>query len=273
MVDHYLLRSSKKRKATVLRYELDIPEHWNVDLLKTGVFHSMSKPTVEILKTEDERYQSVLQYFFKGMSSSAAAASVKVLSIEHVQSIKSFMKYSLEAHAMMEEYGTSCFEKNKFERFLWHGTSISNVDPILVNGFDKGMIKRNIYGKGFYFARDASLAAVFAKKNVIDSFHMNAAKSKLSFVGPVECHGEETQVAMLCRVLVGRVHYANVKEHEKNVPIKGFHSTSNTKCSCLDEGGLVVSYYENYVYPEFLVFFKALPEAPVHAAQASIGGS
>ena len=51
------------------------------------------------------------------------------------------------------------------ERWLWHGTSETDVRKILASGFLRDLNTVSVYGKGTYFARDASysLQKLYAK--------------------------------------------------------------------------------------------------------------
>ena len=51
------------------------------------------------------------------------------------------------------------------ERWMWHGAEKSNVPSILANGFLRDFNERAVYGKGVYFATEASysLSTVYAK--------------------------------------------------------------------------------------------------------------
>eukprot|EP00484_Ammonia_sp_Unknown_P000685 CAMPEP_0197021364 /NCGR_PEP_ID=MMETSP1384-20130603/2231_1 /TAXON_ID=29189 /ORGANISM="Ammonia sp." /LENGTH=386 /DNA_ID=CAMNT_0042449173 /DNA_START=50 /DNA_END=1206 /DNA_ORIENTATION=- len=55
--------------------------------------------------------------------------------------------------------------KHKNERYLFHGTAIDNVEPIIVNGFNRDYNRAARLGKGTYFAKSADFAAKYAKKD------------------------------------------------------------------------------------------------------------
>ena len=51
------------------------------------------------------------------------------------------------------------------EKQLWHGTSPETVEKICKQGFDWRMVKTHAYGKGSYFARDASYSNGYSECN------------------------------------------------------------------------------------------------------------
>eukprot|EP01083_Nonionella_stella_P294392 1000817_1 len=54
---------------------------------------------------------------------------------------------------------------NKRESLLFHGTSIKNMDKIILNGFNRDYNKRCVYGKGTYFTKFAKTAASYSIKD------------------------------------------------------------------------------------------------------------
>jgi len=233
------------------------------------------KIQVESLLSTDERYLGVLERFSKDLP----MGSCEVFGIDHVENCNEYAKYCMESMKMVMTYGKTDFINKNFERFLWHGTSISNLESILENGFDRMTIKTGVYGKGFYFTNKAKIAAldVYAKPAVYDIFHANIkntemeyvkmSKNSLKSVVEAEVYPEDVKCVMLCRVLVGKVHKVAPKAYDKSFPIKGFHSTGNIAVQnhknpflSLEEENFIVSYQNKYIYPEYLVFFKAKEE-------------
>lgn len=66
------------------------------------------------------------------------------------------------------------------ERLLFHGTSEEAVNSIITNGFDPEYNRASAYGKGTYFAKNASYSFTYMKPN----------KAGISFM-------------FLCNVLIG----------------------------------------------------------------------
>lgn len=48
------------------------------------------------------------------------------------------------------------------EKQLWHGTESATVEKICNQNFDWRLVKTHAYGKGSYFARDASYSNSYA---------------------------------------------------------------------------------------------------------------
>lgn len=85
-----------------------------------------------------------------------------------------------EDQAMFQQRAIDRFER----RWLWHGTNSEGMDKIMQQGFNRSFCGKNatMYGKGVYFARDASYSA-YPTYSVPDN------------------HGY--QYIMACRVVVG----------------------------------------------------------------------
>jgi len=58
--------------------------------------------------------------------------------------------------------------KNATERSMFHGTSAEAVDLILQNGFDPTLNKVSAFGKGTYFAQNASYSFSYMKTSDMD---------------------------------------------------------------------------------------------------------
>ena len=102
----------------------------------------------------------------------------RILAITLVCKRNMFKLYQAKKDAFADKLGKSC----EGERWLWHGTQETNVQPILDSGFLRDMNSASAFGKGTYFARDSaySLQPKYAVPNA---------------------RGE--QVLLLSRVLVG----------------------------------------------------------------------
>eukprot|EP01084_Bolivina_argentea_P302198 521588_1 len=83
-------------------------------------------------------------------------------SVEIVNMYK--IEKNLERNVLIYENVMSTMS-NKKEDLLFHGTSLANIEKIILNGFNRDYNKRSAYGKGTYFAKHARTALGYSKKN------------------------------------------------------------------------------------------------------------
>ena len=129
--------------------------------------------------------------------------------------------------------------------WLFHGGRPDTVDKILQQGFNRSFAGRNAtaYGKGVYFARDASY-------------------STYPVYSPRDTHG--VQSIFLARVVVGE--YCR-GEKDALTPDVRDAATSTLYDSTVDnvrDPSIFVTYNDAQAYPEYLVKFKQDGNPPSH---------
>ena len=161
-----------------------------------------------------------------------------VVSVERIENPKLREAYDAKLKEMMSVNGASAEETER--KWLFHGTAEDNVSKIASFGFDKRFAGKDavMYGKGNYFARDASLSAStkYNPPNAAGIQHM-----------------------LLVRVAVGAYCLGKKDAMEPDARADGrpYDSTTND----LDNPGLFVIYDNAQAFPEYLIKFKQLISA------------
>jgi poly [ADP-ribose] polymerase 10/14/15 len=124
------------------------------------------------------------------------------------------------------------------EMQLFHGTSSKNIDAINMGGLNRSFTTTHVYGKGVYFARDASYSAQ-------DSY------------SPPDNLGAKRMY--LARVLVGDTCAGKSDDIQPSQPRPGAANPFDLCDSTIDSQGspsIYVTYKDNQQYPEYLIVFK-----------------
>ncbi|CAB4013230.1 poly [ADP-ribose] polymerase 15 isoform X1 [Paramuricea clavata] len=121
---------------------------WVVTRLKPPIerkFHKFE------LSTSSKEYQDIETAFHKSVSNHV----LRIVRIEKVQNKEIDELYNVKRRAMMNKFGSNFAGK---ELWLFHGTSLQSIDKINANGLNRSYAGTHAtsYGKGVYFARDAS---------------------------------------------------------------------------------------------------------------------
>jgi poly [ADP-ribose] polymerase 10/14/15 len=127
-------------------------------------------------------------------------------------------------------------------RWLFHGTKADCVNKIIQNGFNRSMNKTYAYGRGTYFARDASMACN-AKYATPDRSSNNI----------------NIRAILLCRVAVG---YYTIPDNVDGIipPTKKYDTseTYDTTVDNMNDPSIFVTYHDAQAYPEYLINFKVV---------------
>ncbi|NXF94854.1 PAR12 polymerase, partial [Eubucco bourcierii] len=178
---------------------------------------------VEISNTSTE-YDRIKQLFLQTMK------NYKVLKIQRVQNPSLWKVFQWQKEKMKRENGG----RDVTEKLLFHGTKTIFMESICLHNFDWRICGNNgtNYGKGSYFARDASYSHEYCQP---------VGKTKTMFVA---------------RVLVGD--YVRGNTAYVRPPIKPFNSLQFYD-SCVDNefNPSVFVIFEKYqVYPEYIIEYK-----------------
>ncbi|XP_010573596.1 protein mono-ADP-ribosyltransferase PARP12 [Haliaeetus albicilla] len=194
------------------------PVHWDQSALP-----DLGYKAVEVSNTTAE-YNRIKQLFHQTMK------NYKVLKIQRIQNPSLWKVFQWQKEQMKRENGG----KEVSERLLFHGTKISFVEAICVHNFDWRICGSNgtSYGKGSYFARDASYSHAYCQPVV---------KTKIMFVA---------------RVLVGdyvKGNAAYVRPPTRSVDGLRFYD------SCVDNElnpSIFVVFEKYQIYPEYTIEYK-----------------
>jgi hypothetical protein len=102
--------------------------------------------------------------------------------------------------------GSDCIFEHVQEKWLFHGTSYSKADGIIMDGFDHRLCRRGMYGAGTYFTSQSCKAHQYTCDK-----HPNSSCS---------CPVERTMI--VARVALGDVHYTKrtLGENQRKPPTR-----------------------------------------------------
>ncbi|XP_009581411.1 PREDICTED: poly [ADP-ribose] polymerase 12-like, partial [Fulmarus glacialis] len=194
------------------------PTHWDQSALP-----DLGYKAVEISNTTSE-YNRIKQLFLQTMK------SYNVVKIKRIQNPSLWKVFQWQKEQMKRENGG----KEIQERLLFHGTKIPFVEAICVHNFDWRICGCNgtNYGKGSYFARDASYSHAYCQPAV------------------------KTSIMFVARVLVGdyvKGNAAYVRPPTKSVDGLRFYD------SCVDDElnpSIFVVFEKYQIYPEYIIEYE-----------------
>ena len=166
-----------------------------------------------------------------------AQAGVRIVSIERVQNVKLWHAYAVNLQDIVsrEKEQDESKPQSRFERLcLFHGCKADVVPRIVEQGFNRSFCGRNatVWGKGVYFARDASYSA------------------SPQYSTP-DAHGHQHIFA--CRVVVGE--YCLGKRDALTPDVRSGHTLYDSTVNNLRSPSIFVTYHDAQAYPEFLIKF------------------
>ena len=122
--------------------------------------------------------------------------------------------------------------KGNNERTLFHGTSKDSIDKIINNGFNRDFNVTHRYGKGVYFARDASESYNYCKRSSDGYYYM-----------------------LICRVFVGD--YTIGSSNMTTPPLKNDNKTHyDSLVNSINNPTIFVISKDYHAIPEYIVQFK-----------------
>jgi len=163
--------------------------------------------------------------------------SVRVHSIQRVQNLPLWQSYAVKRQSMvMSEPGMASAAAAHFERScLFHGTDEGTVPKIIQQGFNRSFCGKNAtaFGKGVYFARDAS-------------YSMSSTYSKPDASG--------VQRMFLVRVCIGE--YCKGERDALTPAVRQGNVLYDTTVNDVANPSIYVTYHDAQAYPEYLVKFS-----------------
>lgn len=218
--------------------ELDAPAYWE----------PVKDPTVvqlHELQVGNSERDAVVKSFLNTLD-----ANTKIIKVQRIQNLAMWQSFVVKRQTIcyremkdvdMNSADAEAIKRNAMVRFerkwLWHGTNYEVMDKILQQGFNRSFCGKNatMYGKGVYFARDASYSActVYAQPD----------RSGLQYV-------------LACRVIVGE--YCRGKKDALTPDIRDAksHSLFDSTVDNTAAPSLFVTYHDAQAYPEYLIVFK-----------------
>ncbi|XP_042651399.1 zinc finger CCCH-type antiviral protein 1 isoform X2 [Tyto alba] len=194
------------------------PNHWDQSALP-----DLGYKAVEVSSTTSE-YNRIKHLFHQTMK------NYKILKIQRIQNPSLWKVFQWQKEQMKRENGG----KEVNEKLLFHGTKTSFVEAICVHNFDWRICGSNgtNYGKGSYFARDASYSHRYCQPAV------------------------KTNIMFVARVLVGE--YVKgcttyVRPPAKSIDGLRFYD------SCVDNElnpSIFVVFEKYQIYPEYKIEYK-----------------
>ena len=162
------------------------------------------------------------------------SAPPTVVSLHRVQNIAMWQSYAVKKITMMNRVGA---RRNWEKPTLFHGTDEDTANKIMQQGFNRNFsgLNATYYGKGVYFARDASYSSskAYARPNAAG-----------------------VQRMFLCRVLAGEYCRGQKDVKAPDVLDAATNRLYDTTVDNMSSPGIFVTYHDAQVYPEYLIQFK-----------------
>ena len=158
---------------------------------------------------------------------------VTVVEVERVQNVPMWMSYATKRQSVLTREGTAV--ASRYERvWLFHGTDEITVPKIIQQGFNRAFAGKNAvaYGKGVYFARDASysVSTTYSRPNAAGVQHM-----------------------FLCRVTVGE--YCKGRHGVLTPDVRKGHMLFDSTVNDTGNPSIFVAFHDAQAFPEYLVKF------------------
>ncbi|XP_043944097.1 protein mono-ADP-ribosyltransferase PARP12-like [Protopterus annectens] len=220
----------KTRGATSVR---TVPANWDSSAVSEVGYKLITLPA------SSEEYSKVTKLFQQTMHTRT------IKKILRIQNISLWEVFQWQKEQMKKRNSG----KDVDERLLFHGTEKSIVDAICQQNFDWRICGTHgtLYGKGSYFARDASYS---------EKYSSSSSSSRIMFVA---------------RVLVGQ--FAKGSENYLRPPSKD-GTPSNLYDSCVDSKSnpsIFVIFEKHQIYPEYLIkYCDDATASQVHIPRSSI---
>lgn len=210
-------------------------------LLPPATWEMARSGRVEVRESTAE-YNEVVSYFLSALYSQSSGVSVT--KVERIQNLPLWQTYAVKRQTIKArdknnpEHRVNNLDPDEIERkWLFHGTTHDNLGKIEKQGFNRAFAGKNavVYGKGVYFARDASYSA-----------HQKYSRADNS----------GTKYIFLSRVVVGDWSKGT---NGQLTPDPKPHNSLELFDSTVDNvrnPSVFVVYHDSQAYPEYLVSFE-----------------
>ncbi|XP_071407187.1 protein mono-ADP-ribosyltransferase PARP12-like [Pithys albifrons albifrons] len=189
-----------------------IPAHWDKSALPELGFQLIE------LDSSSEEYKKVKVDFKRTMPKTS------IRRICRIQNPSLWELYQWQKELMQKSNGGKAAD----ERFLFHGTKKKDIDAICQQNFDWRICGLNgtVYGKGSYFARDASYSDKY-------------------------CGTDSCKTMFLARVLVGE--FTRGSSDYVRPPMKDSQSFYDSCVNDFSNPSIFVIFEKQQIYPEYLI--------------------
>lgn len=223
------------RKTLGATNDLSAPDTW--DKIVDPAVVQKSAPLIP----SSQEYRDLASSFLTTLP-----ASTQLVRIQRVQNIAMYQSYIVKRKTVIDRdkavrgadtssrtLGLARFER----RWLWHGTNEDTVDKIIQQGFNRSFCGKNAtaYGKGVYFARDASYSAC-------DTY------------SPTDASGHKYILA--CSVVVGEFCRGKTNARTPDLRDAAKNILYDSTVDNPSRPSLYVTYHDAQCYPEYLIVFK-----------------
>ncbi|XP_053114680.1 protein mono-ADP-ribosyltransferase PARP12-like [Hemicordylus capensis] len=198
---------------------LQIPAHWDQTALPELGYKLITLPS------SSNEYRKVQVNFQRTMPKAT------ILAIKRIQNLALWQVYQWQKDQMKKVNGG----KNVDERPLFHGTSKNHVDAICQQNFDWRIcgVHGTAYGKGSYFARDASYSNNYCKSD------------------------STCKTMFLARVLVGEF-TTGFSDYLRPPPKDSQNTTFYDSCvNALQNPSIFVIFEKHQIYPEYVIEYRS----------------
>ena len=180
--------------------------------------------------------------------------SVFVMCLWQIQNGKLYTMY--QVHKVLMSRSTDIGQN---EMSLFHGTTPDAVVDIVHNGFNRSYSGKNaaLYGKGVYFAKNASYATDYAKPDPgsKDRYPFTFALSiRILYTETLKWNYFSDRYMFIARVAVGDFHVGTLSTlvpDRKAGSLDRYHTTVNS----LTSPSIFVAYHDAQAIPEYLIRF------------------
>lgn len=205
----------------------NVPATWTFEV-GVDTPYKAAKKTVAVGSAE---YNEVIEFFKKSMW----RRDLEVVELTRIQNLESYESYETKRKSIFRREGcTTRDDRARLERkWLFHGTDQAAANGILQKGLDRNYNGKNAtaYGKGVYFARDASFSHQYTS--------VDADGCRLIF---------------LCRVTVGV--YAVGSSKMQAPPMRDDDRRYDSTVDYLEEPTKFVTFNDAQAYTDYLVRYK-----------------
>ncbi|XP_066490232.1 protein mono-ADP-ribosyltransferase PARP12-like [Tiliqua scincoides] len=195
-----------------------IPAHWDQSALPELGYELITLPI------SSNEYRKVQVNFQRTMPKAT------IVKIKRIQNLSLWQVYQWQKDQMKKANGG----KDVDERLLFHGTNKMHVDAICQQNFDWRIcgVHGTAYGKGSYFAKDASYSHNYTKSD------------------------SSSRIVFLARVLVGE--FTNGLSTYARPPTKENQATFYDSCvNNVQNPSIFVIFEKHQIYPEYIIEYQS----------------
>ena len=171
----------------------------------------------------------------KNFLSTLDASRFTIVAVERIQNVGAWQSFAVKRESVFVREKDESRRAARFERHLWHGTNIEVLEKIVQQGFNRSFCGKNatFYGKGVYFARDASYS------------------TNKTYAVPDQ---NGVQHMFYVRVTVGE--YCKGVKDALTPDVREGLNLYDTTVNNVADPSIFVTYHDAQAYPEYLIKFR-----------------